>query len=176
MTRTCGDCSLCCKLMPLPPLGKPANERCRHQHFQKGCACYGDIYVRPRACFVWSCRWLQGAEGTENLPRPDRAGYVIDEAPDVLTLQNNETGKLVDYPAIQIWVGDKANTIPKSLKRYMTEMGAKGFAIICRYDERHAMASLIHQGQWAHVGIEAAIGESKERTKKAYQLANMANS
>jgi hypothetical protein len=29
-SRRCGDCQLCCKLIPLEKFGKRANQRCRH--------------------------------------------------------------------------------------------------------------------------------------------------
>jgi hypothetical protein len=28
MKRQCGECQLCCKLLPVPPLNKKAGERC----------------------------------------------------------------------------------------------------------------------------------------------------
>jgi len=31
MNRTCGGCTLCCKLLPVRELKKPANTRCQHQ-------------------------------------------------------------------------------------------------------------------------------------------------
>jgi len=98
-------------------------------------------------------------EGTEDLPRPDRAGYVIDEAPDMVTI--DQDGKKIHIPAIQIWVGKQPKPngypVPASLKRYMERMGGKGFAIICRFDEREAMVSAIYNGKWSHQAMEANI-------------------
>lgn len=83
MNRTCGDCQLCCKLLPVRAVGKGANERCRHQRFGKGCAIYHHPSF-PVECRVWSCRWLVDPEA-HGLSRPDRTHYVVDIMPDFLT-------------------------------------------------------------------------------------------
>jgi hypothetical protein len=109
MKRECGDCQLCCKLLPVhdnepwrkgAALDKPANTRCPHQRHRKGCAIYSD---RPYACRVWTCRWLVN-DDADNLPRPDRAHYVIDSLPDECRTTDNETGEIKNYLAIQVWV------------------------------------------------------------------------
>lgn len=68
MKRICGDCQLCCKLMPVEEFDKPANCRCEHQRTGKGCAIYAD---RPMSCALWNCRWLVDTE-CAGLPRPER--------------------------------------------------------------------------------------------------------
>ena len=70
-TRRCGDCQLCCKLLPVGALGKAAGERCRHQRHHKGCAVYRKRGF-PSECGAWSCRWLV-EDDTADLSRP-RAG------------------------------------------------------------------------------------------------------
>ena len=43
--RQCGECTLCCKLLPVPPLNKLAGQKCKHQRFpHHGCA----VLLRPR--------------------------------------------------------------------------------------------------------------------------------
>jgi len=41
--RVCGSCSLCCKLLPIPPLNKPAGKRCDYQRHGKGCTIYAPL-------------------------------------------------------------------------------------------------------------------------------------
>ena len=77
MKRQCGDCQLCCKLLPVPPLGKKANERCQHQKFGKGCAVCSTKRALPPECALWNCRWIIPVT-TPPMPRPDRSHYVID--------------------------------------------------------------------------------------------------
>lgn len=55
MPRSCGDCSLCCKLLGVTELEKPGGKWCEHWSKGKGCKIYGD---RPHSCRVFGCGWL----------------------------------------------------------------------------------------------------------------------
>ena len=53
--RNCGDCTLCCKVMAIETLAKPAGTWC--SHCRPGCGCL--IYeTRPTECLSYSCLWL----------------------------------------------------------------------------------------------------------------------
>jgi hypothetical protein len=58
MDRQCGDCQLCCKLLPVRTLGKAAGQRCKHQRHHKGLAESG---LSPYMLPVWQQRaiWLR---------------------------------------------------------------------------------------------------------------------
>lgn len=100
MSRRCGGCTLCCRLLPVQELDKPADTRCSHQRTGKGCA----IYRRaPFSCRAWSCLWLLEPEKTRELRRPDRSGYVIDVCPDYVTV-TEESGEKHKLPVLQVWV------------------------------------------------------------------------
>ena len=53
--RVCGSCSLCCKLLKVEALDKPAGEWCKHCVPGEGCGIYAD---RPEGCKFWMCEWL----------------------------------------------------------------------------------------------------------------------
>jgi hypothetical protein len=55
--RTCGDCSLCCKLINVrEPLNKPRDVWCQHCRPGKGgCSIYD---TRPDVCRGFACDWL----------------------------------------------------------------------------------------------------------------------
>jgi hypothetical protein len=54
--RSCGECSLCCKLPRIPVLNKPAGKWCKHARPGKGgCSIYND---RPDVCRGFACEWL----------------------------------------------------------------------------------------------------------------------
>jgi hypothetical protein len=55
MTRECGDCSLCCKVLRIPELEKPRHEWCPHIVLKRGCGIYDD---RPPSCRNFVCLWL----------------------------------------------------------------------------------------------------------------------
>src|SRR5215831_7728616 len=56
--RSCGDCSLCCKVMGIAALDKPEGVWCGHFARGVGCAIYAD---RPQECRAFVCQWLVNA-------------------------------------------------------------------------------------------------------------------
>jgi uncharacterized protein len=69
---TCGDCTLCCKVIGVKSLDKPRDKWCRHCT-KKLCTIYDE---RPDDCRQFDCVWLK----METLPdefRPDRCGFII---------------------------------------------------------------------------------------------------
>jgi hypothetical protein len=53
--RRCGDCTLCCKVMAVEALDKPAGRWCSHCKPGRGCLTYE---TRPEECRNYSCLWL----------------------------------------------------------------------------------------------------------------------
>jgi hypothetical protein len=139
MTRQCGDCQLCCRLLPVPPLGKKANERCEHQKFGKGCA----IYLKrrmPMECRLWNCRWLVN-DDTADLSRPDRSHYVIDIMPDHISLEDNDTKARIEVQVVQIWLDPshpEAHRDPQ-LRAYLLRRAEQGIAALVRINSRQAI-------------------------------------
>jgi len=98
--RKCGDCQLCCYVMPTEEIGKPANTRCSHQRAGKGCAVYSR---RPMSCALWNCRWLVDDDMSDQ-PRPDRSHIVIDMMPDVIRMTHNDGSPAEMLPVIVAWI------------------------------------------------------------------------
>lgn len=71
--RTCGDCGLCCKLMGVSALDKPAGRWCGHFGRASGCAVYAD---RPADCRVFNCLWLL-TEALDAAWKPSTAGFLL---------------------------------------------------------------------------------------------------
>lgn len=78
--RTCGTCSLCCKLPGVytapdqePALAKPAGQWCQHCKPGAGCQIYEG---RPLPCHNFECLWLVHPEMPEDL-RPDRSHVIM---------------------------------------------------------------------------------------------------
>jgi hypothetical protein len=64
--RSCGTCSLCCKIMRIDALDKPVGKWCPHVVKGQGCSIYSS---RPKECQEFYCLWLlDGALGDEWLP------------------------------------------------------------------------------------------------------------
>jgi len=54
--RACGACSLCCKLLPIAALDKPADRWCTHSRpGAGGCMIYDE---RPETCHSFQCAWI----------------------------------------------------------------------------------------------------------------------
>lgn len=80
-SRSCGPCSLCCSVLRVDELAKPAGRDCVHQRRvgvdpaapAGGCAIHE---TRPGICRAYACLWLQG--GLEDDERPDETGGIVD--------------------------------------------------------------------------------------------------
>jgi hypothetical protein len=136
--RGCGSCQLCCKLLPVPDLQKPAGTKCRHARVGKGCTIYAD---RPFPCRVWACRWLADATATAGMPRPDRCHYVIDTAPDYITA-NAPDGTSRRISVIQVWVDPAFRDAWRTpeLRAFMLRQAQQfSLATIIRWSSRDAL-------------------------------------
>ncbi len=71
--KPCGECGMCCKLAPVPELGKAAGDRCRH--FAKGRGCTIQA-TKPASCRDYQCIWTYAAPLDDSW-RPDRAGFIL---------------------------------------------------------------------------------------------------
>ena len=76
--RTCGDCTLCCKVMAIEALAKPANAWCRHCKPGRGCAIYAE---RPAECESFACLWLVNDLLDERW-KPSRSKLVLTTSED----------------------------------------------------------------------------------------------
>lgn len=153
--RRCGECTACCKLLPVRELGKGANQKCKHQSFAKGCGVYDKIGM-PTACKLWSCRWLN-EEDTADLRRPDRSHYVLDVMPDYVTVVENATGKRTNIEVVQIWCDPRfpdAHRDP-ALREYLMRCAQDGIGALVRYSSSkalHLMAPpLAEDHQWHEI-------------------------
>jgi hypothetical protein len=166
--RRCGDCTLCCKLLPMQAGAYPPEHvaetaaamiaagwatvesfRGMMADFDKpaGVACQHQshhrgckVYSRrPFGCRYWNCRWLTG-DDTADLRRPDRSRYVIDLVPDFVTLTEGDTRTNVEI--VQIWVDSKTPDAWRdpALLAYIERRGKEGKAALIRFDNKRAIA------------------------------------
>ena len=80
--RQCGPCTLCCTILAVKEIDKPAGVKCKHLT-DKGCGIYE---TRPEECRRYYCLWADPkAEGlTPEWGRPDRTGLILNSAgPDL---------------------------------------------------------------------------------------------
>ncbi len=80
--KSCGPCTLCCKLLAVAELGKPMSQWCAHLKPGAGCGIYD---TRPHSCRTFECVWLMDPEMPHRF-RPDQTKVVLDQDPEGLWL------------------------------------------------------------------------------------------
>ena len=75
LTKACGGCTMCCKIMAIDELEKPMGAWCPHCQPGVGCKIYDE---RPPSCRAFKCYWLVDPTMAQNL-RPDRTKVVLDQ-------------------------------------------------------------------------------------------------
>jgi len=188
--RQCGDCQLCCKLLPMKHEADRESEAMQvkdlmvahglatHAEFDRmrpdfykpaGQRCPHQkhhkgctIYAeRPFGCRFWNCRWLVDEAG--DTLRPDHVGYVIDIMPDFITVE----GK--DVEVVVVWVDPArpdAHRDPR-LRAYLEQHAKDGKLALIRLNERDSITlfapSMSGDGQWHEVPGRATVKQSHER-------------
>jgi hypothetical protein len=71
--RSCGTCTLCCKVFEVPALQKPAGVWCRHCAPGAGC---GIHETRPQHCREFFCLWMSDPSLAEEW-KPERSKIVL---------------------------------------------------------------------------------------------------
>ena len=71
--RSCGSCTMCCKVMGITELQKPVGKWCAHCDIGVGCRIYG---TRPSECRTFNCLWLVDARFGDHW-KPDKSKIVL---------------------------------------------------------------------------------------------------
>jgi hypothetical protein len=82
-TRACGDCTLCCKVMAIEELAKPASSWCPHCKPGHGCLIYP---TRPAECRSYACLWLTDHRLDQRW-KPSRSKLVLTTSQDGLEIR-----------------------------------------------------------------------------------------
>jgi hypothetical protein len=76
--KTCGECTLCCKVMAIEALAKPANSWCPQCRPARGCLIYAD---RPAECQTFRCLWLLN-DLLDQRWKPSKSRFVLTTSED----------------------------------------------------------------------------------------------
>lgn len=154
--RKCGDCQLCCKLLPVAELSKPSGSRCKHQKHHKGCGVYA---TRPLECQIWQCAWLAGIDGGL-LSRPDRTHYIIDVEPDLLEVPID--GRTTKLPAIVMWLDPQHHDAhkDKTLRNFLETQCSDQYVVFARYnaagDGIALVPPILNKGKWLEIPVQSS--------------------
>jgi hypothetical protein len=83
MNRTCGDCTLCCKVMAIEQIAKPAGQWCGHCKPGRFCLIYDS---RPAECRAFNCLWLVDERFGPHW-RPSKSKIVLTASQDGLEIR-----------------------------------------------------------------------------------------
>jgi hypothetical protein len=113
--RACGTCTLCCKVLGVKQIDKPAGKWCPHCAPGKGCLVYA---TRPEECRTYVCGWLKWPElGPEW--KPERSKVILSLNRDVEGAGTRLTASVdPSYPSA--W---RASPIYQKLKQWAFEGG-----------------------------------------------------
>jgi len=108
-SKSCGACTLCCKVMRIDALDKPSGTWCTHCAVGSGCKIYE---TRPGDCREFVCLWLSSPELPDAL-KPDRTKVV-------LAMQDPGPGMVAhcDLASPMAW---RKEPVYSLLKRYATD-------------------------------------------------------
>ena len=76
--KACGPCTMCCKVLEIDELEKPAGPFCPSCVAGGGCTAYA---IRPKVCRDFECLW-KGDRGLTPQLRPDKVGTLLMEDAD----------------------------------------------------------------------------------------------
>jgi hypothetical protein len=76
--RSCGGCTMCCKVLGITELAKPVGKWCTHCEIGKGCKIYE---TRPEECRKFHCLWLVDDRFSDSW-KPDRSKIVVTTGQD----------------------------------------------------------------------------------------------
>jgi len=74
----CGECTLCCDLLPIKELNKPANILCEYCELKKGCKIQE---TKPLECRNFDCAYYQMEKVHIDL-RPDNCKVIFEKVSD----------------------------------------------------------------------------------------------
>ncbi len=108
--RECGDCTMCCKVLEVGALKKPAGTWCTHCTTSRGCGIYE---TRPQECRDFMCAWLESHTLDERW-KPSLCKFVVSAEPGNVNLKVSVDPARPDawrkepfYSYFKAWVGSR---------------------------------------------------------------------
>ena len=114
--RSCGSCTLCCKIMGIRELDKPRLTWCSHCDKKRGCTIYE---TRPETCREFYCAWMTTGElGDHWKPLTSRMVLTHDRTRNWLIVH-------ADPGRPDAWRTEPYLSDLRSWSRYMTSNGGR---------------------------------------------------
>lgn len=146
--RSCGTCTLCCKLMIVPELDKPQGTWCAHCAPRSGCKIYE---TRPQSCRDFYCGYLT-SPGVSEAWRPLQSRIILMKV-------DGGIAAVVDRDRKDAW---RQPQYYQQLKAWSRQGMEEGWFVIVRVD-KHVTAILPERD------IELGVLESGEGIEVGWQ-------
>ena len=154
MARSCGSCSLCCKVMGIGALNKPSGHWCPHCRPGKGCGIYGD---RPSECRTFNCDWLlNDALGPEWKPEKSKI---------VMTHRGNKIVAYVDPSAPGQW---RKSPFFERLMALVEPSLTRGTLVYVSVSENYILLLPDREEVLGHLGVADEVMLKTVRTATGY--------
>jgi|TARA_R110000796_G_scaffold24033_1_gene68745 hypothetical protein len=73
----CGDCTLCCDLLPIPEIKKPHSQLCGDCVLSVGCSIHS---TRPESCRTFNCLYIESDESEMgNSLKPNKSNVIFEK-------------------------------------------------------------------------------------------------
>ena len=135
MPASCDDCGLCCKVLSVDEIDKPAGHWCRHIHRSEHGRSCGIYHERPDACRSFECIWLmsQSRPGQAMQPeiRPDRSHVVFCmDASVVLAADVDPENRILYAHVDPDWANAWRAPLPRLAIRTFLDRGGQVIVVI----------------------------------------------
>jgi hypothetical protein len=127
--RSCGDCTLCCKVFAVPPIeNKPRDQWCKHCKPGQGCGIWQE---RPQFCRDFHCLWVKDAR-LEQAWKPNVAKFVMNWASDTQLNITCDPGSPMAHRKEPYWTSlkDSARRFAGEGKHVVIHTGAQKFVLL----------------------------------------------
>lgn len=91
--RECGECTLCCLVLPIQEIKSEPGKLCSHCDLKSGCTIYN---TRPVSCINFKCSWLCDNKMSEGL-RPDRTNIIFEKITDEIHIGTLNPNNIIGW-------------------------------------------------------------------------------
>ena len=105
--NSCGDCTLCCKLLPIEDKDLSKDHSVLCNHCDKGCTIYED---RPESCVNFNCNFIE--DNLDISLRPDNTNIIFEKIRTKIYMG------LIDPSFADSWKSDTVDSYIEELNKY----------------------------------------------------------
>tara|TARA_R110000772_G_scaffold17946_3_gene49862 strand:+ start:20048 stop:20506 length:459 start_codon:yes stop_codon:yes gene_type:complete len=149
INKECGDCTLCCELLPIGEINKPASVLCGDCVLTKGCSIYDK---RPQSCRDFECSYISSDDMEEDL-KPINCNVIFEKVTETVHLA------LIHPKDLDAWQAEP-------VKNYILGLKANGISTIISSYTRAPKYTVVAEGRTKEDIWEEAMGVLNKELKE----------